>query len=461
MKNRTTDVTSENPDIFLSVSELNQLARLALEKGLPSCRVQGEISNFMRAGSGHWYFTLKDDQASVRCVMFRARNQFVDWLPRDGDRVELRAQPSLYEQRGDFQLLVEAMRQGGQGTLFEAFARLKAKLQAEGLFAPERKRPIPLMPHTLGIITSPQAAALRDVLSTVGARWPASSVILYPSQVQGEGAPASLVQAFALACARSECDVLLLVRGGGSLEDLIAFNNEAVARAIAGCSIPVISGVGHETDFTIADFVADLRAPTPSGAAQAATPSKASISTELQHLATRRAQALQRKLDAASQRLDNLSRRVVHPRERISAKRHELRHAALRLAVAVESRLRSALTRHEKCRVPVPAPMIRSMHETVASIQDRLRETARFLLTERAHALHTHRARLALLNPTAVLSRGYSIVRDRHMRVIRNAAAIGTGTSVHITLAKGRLEAKVVGSFADEHGPDDPVMHAQ
>ncbi|MFP5403699.1 MAG: exodeoxyribonuclease VII large subunit [Gammaproteobacteria bacterium] len=243
----------------LTVSELNRMARRALESQLPLLWVEGEVSNFTRAASGHWYFSLKDANAQVRCVMFRGRNQFADFTPANGDHVEVRALPSLYEARGDFQLGAEQIRRAGAGRLYEAFLKLKARLDAEGLFDPAKKRALPRFPRTLGIVTSPQAAALHDVLTALSRRMPGLPVILYPTPVQGAGAGAQIAAAIRTAGARAECDVLLVCRGGGSLEDLWAFNDEAVARAIAMSPMPVVSGVGHETDFTIADFAADLR----------------------------------------------------------------------------------------------------------------------------------------------------------------------------------------------------------
>ncbi|HYF60939.1 MAG TPA: exodeoxyribonuclease VII large subunit, partial [Burkholderiaceae bacterium] len=257
---------------IVTVGQLNRAVAGLLERSFPLLWVAGEISNLTRAASGHWYFSLKDAQASVRTVMFRGRNQYVDFAPANGDRVEVRAQVGLYEARGEFQLNVETMRRAGAGDLFQQFLRLKARLQEEGLFDESRKRVPPDSPRVVGVVTSPQAAALRDVLTTLARRAPQVPVILYPASVQGVQAPAELVRALQAAARRAECDVLLLVRGGGAIEDLWAFNDEALARAVAASPIPVICGVGHETDFTIADFVADLRAPTPSAAAELCVP---------------------------------------------------------------------------------------------------------------------------------------------------------------------------------------------
>ncbi len=427
----------------LSVSELNRLARLALEKALPSCWVAGEVSNLSRAASGHWYFTLKDAQAGVRCAMFRNRNQFVDWPLREGEQVEVRAQPTLYEARGDYQLIVDAMRRAGAGALFEAFLKLKAKLEREGLFAPERKRALPRYPRSLGVITSIQAAALRDVLSTLKRRWPAAAVILYPSPVQGNDAPAGLRSALALAASRQECEVLLLVRGGGSLEDLLAFNDEGLARAIAASPIPVISGVGHETDFSIADFVADLRAPTPTAAAQLATPDREEITQHLNHLIRRQRHAQRRHLDATALRLDSLARRLRHPAQQLATQRQHLGHLDNRLRLARLALMERARLRAERLRGRLDAgkPNPDGLRESVRRLQVALttawdkRPERKRLETLGTHLLH--------LNPQAILERGYSIARDAQGRVIRNSATLTQGDRLDLVFSEGGVNAQV------------------
>jgi exodeoxyribonuclease VII large subunit len=428
---------------ILTVSELNRLARLALEKALPSCWVAGEISNLSRASSGHWYFTLKDAQAGVRCAMFRNRNQFVDWQPREGDRVELRAQPTLYEARGDYQLIVDAIRRAGAGALFEAFLRLKAKLEREGLFAPERKRALPPYPRAIGIVTSPQAAALRDVLTTLKRRWPVAGVVLYPSPVQGLDAPAGLRAALGQAAGRMECDVLLLVRGGGSLEDLWAFNDEALARAITASPIPVVSGVGHETDFSIADFVADLRAPTPTGAAQLATPDREELAQHLGHLIRRQIHARRRHLDSLAQRLDSLARRLRHPAQHLAAQRRHLGHLADRLRLA-----RLAQRERERQRVDRLRERLAAGKPNPAALRERV-ERAQIALIH-AWAGHTDRNRLAALsahlghlNPQAVLERGYSIARDVEGRVVRDGKSLTEGDRLDLVFARGGANVRV------------------
>jgi len=286
---------------ILTVSQLNQSVGRLLERSFPLTWIAGELSNVTRAASGHWYFTLKDASAQVRAVMFRGRAQYVDFSPREGDKVEVRATIGLYAARGDFQLNVENMRRAGVGNLYEAFIKLKSRLASEGLFDQERKRELPVFPRTIGIVTSPQAAALRDVLSALRRRAPHIQVVLYPTAVQGEGSAEKIAAAIRTASQRAECDVLLVSRGGGSLEDLWSFNDERVARAIADCAMPVISGVGHETDVTIADFVADVRAPTPTAAAElAATPREEWFAAVGQH-ADDLTDALRRQLDDRTQ----------------------------------------------------------------------------------------------------------------------------------------------------------------
>jgi len=295
----------------ISVAELNRLARELLERNLPLVWVAGEISNFKRYDSGHCYFTLKDAQAQVDCVMFRNRAQLLGWAPDNGAKVEVRALPSLYEARGKFQLNVETMRRAGLGALFEAFEKLKAKLSAEGLFDPARKRPLPRFPRAIGIVSSPKAAALRDVLTTLKRRMPGLPVIIYTTPVQGEGAAPRIAAAIARANAHKMCDVLLLCRGGGSIEDLWSFNEEVVARSIVASAIPVVTGIGHETDFTIADFAADARAPTPTAAAALASPACDELSRQLLH-------QMQRLLRASS------ARRVARARGAHAAARFSL-----------------------------------------------------------------------------------------------------------------------------------------
>lgn len=434
----------------LTVSQLNRLARLALEQALPVSWITGELSNFSRAASGHWYFTLKDSQALVRCAMFRTRNQFIDWQPRDGDHVEIRAQPTLYEARGEFQLVADAMRHAGQGDLFEAFLRLKSRLQAEGLFSPERKRALPTMPRCVGIITSPAAAALPDALTTLRARWPTARIVLYPTTVQGFEAAEDMERALRVASARRECDVLLLIRGGGSLEDLYAFNHEAVARAIAASAVPVVTGVGHETDFTIADFVADARAPTPTGAAQLITPNAQDLLKQIPPLRAYLRQAVHRRLRDHSQALDVLTHRLLRPSQRLAVGLghvHALRDTLRSRAHSQLQRAGAELRRHQDAlrqRALNTAQRTRAL----AVLTERLYAQRNAALRDRAAQLASLRRALMHLNPNGVLSRGYAIVRDVTGHIMRASAAAQPGDRIAVTLTQGRLEAEVISTEA-------------
>jgi exodeoxyribonuclease VII large subunit len=433
------------PPHVISVSELNRIARETLERSLPLLWVGGEISNFKRYESGHCYFTMKDAQAQVDCVMFRHRAQLQGWSPRDGMQVEVRALPTLYEARGRFQLNVEVMRRAGLGALYEAFERLKAKLEKEGLFDPARKRPLPRFPRAIGVVTSPQAAALRDVLTTLRRRMPRLAVVVYPTPVQGEGAAARIAAAVAAAGERRECDVLIVCRGGGSIEDLWAFNEEIVARAILACGIPVVSGVGHETDFTIADFVADARAPTPTAAAEMASPDRQELSYQVIQLVRRLSRNALRGLESRMQRLDFLSRRLVHPGERIRSRIGELRHLASRLSAAWARALdeHGWRLREAGLRLAGSAPAVAELQRGCADIARRLRDGARRRLDRAAAVLARLEAHLKHLNPQSVLERGYSITQDRQGRIVLDAAQLAAGAGVRITFSKGWAEASV------------------
>jgi exodeoxyribonuclease VII large subunit len=386
----------------LSVAELLRSVRDTLERRFPLAWVRGELSNLSRAPSGHCYFTLKDGAAQVECVMFRSRFAALDWEPRDGMQVEVRALPTLYEPRGRFQLNVEAMRRAGLGPLYERFLRLKEKLGAEGLFDSALKREPPAFPRTIGVLTSLAAAALRDVLITLERRNPAIEVIVYPVPVQGEGAAARIAAMLARANRRAEGDVLLLVRGGGSIEDLWQFNEESVARAIRASRIPVVVGVGHETDFTIADFAADRRAPTPTAAAELASPARAELAGRLADGVRCLSREIERKIQYAAQALDSCARRLVHPAERL-----------------------------------------RSYQQLVIQLKARLA----FAFSHRVHRCATHverlQASLAGLDPTAVLARGYSITYRASGEVIRDSGRVHDGERITTTLARGRIESEV------------------
>ena len=434
-----------SPQQVISVSELNRIAREALERNLPLLWVAGEISNFKRYESGHCYFTMKDAQAQVDCVIFRHRAQLQGWAPRDGMQVEVRALPTLYEARGKFQLNVDVMRRAGLGALYEAFERLKAKLQQEGLFDPARKRPLPRFPRAIGVVTSPQAAALRDVLTTLRRRMPRLPVVVYPTPVQGEGAAARIAAAIAAAGGRRDCEVLIVCRGGGGIEDLWAFNEEIVARAILACGIPVVSGVGHETDFTIADFVADVRAPTPTAAAELASPDRRELSKQLLHVAHRLSRTVVRGLESRMQRVDLFARRLVHPGERIRSQLGEVRHLATRLTGAWARVLedRGWRLREAGLRLAACAPGVAELHRSCRELARRLRDGARRRLEITNALLARVAAHLTHLNPQSVLERGYSITQDQQGGVVREAARLSVGQGVRITFSKGWAEARV------------------
>jgi exodeoxyribonuclease VII large subunit len=433
------------PRDVLSVSALLANVRDVLEHRFPVARVAGEISNFTPARSGHLYFVLKDATSQVRCVMFRSRAQYLDWPARDGDRVEVRGAISIYDARGDLQLNIDAMRRAGAGALYEAFLALRDRLSAEGLFDEAAKRPLPAYPRAIGIVTSPGAAALRDVLTTLRRRNPAIPVILYPTAVQGAGAAPEIVAAIGRATARAECDVLVVGRGGGSIEDLWAFNDERVARAIRACGMPVVTGIGHQTDFTIADFAADVRAPTPTAAAELVSPPRAALLARTAELTGRLARRTRHRLEDAMQRLDFLTRRLAHPRDRLLAQEARVASAATRVAAAGARALESrrwalaALARRQSAALPGIAPLRRAtstlaLRAPAAAKAGHERARARLAALEQA---------LAHLDPRAVLERGYSITTDAEGRVLTDALGVELDARVRVRLARGTLDATV------------------
>ncbi|WP_148714988.1 exodeoxyribonuclease VII large subunit [Chitinolyticbacter meiyuanensis] len=428
----------------VSITELNRRVRDLLEGSFPVMWVAGEVSNFKRYGSGHCYFSLKDTSAQVRCVMFRNRAALLDFEPREGTQVEARVVVTLYEARGDFQLTVEAMRPAGLGTLFEAFEALKKQLAAEGLFEAQRKRAVPAFPRAIGIVTSPRAAALRDVLTALARRMPGLPVILYPTAVQGASAAAEIAAAIRTASMRAEVDTLIVCRGGGSLEDLWAFNEEVVARAIAACGMPVVSGVGHETDFTIADFVADLRAATPTAAAELASPHRGEWLARLEHLARQLARSQERALQQRMQRLDALARRLRHPGEQLAVQRMRLDGLARRLAQLRQRRLDQlddALAR-QRLRLAYARPDLPPLAVQLAGLKQRLPGALRHANERRQAQLAQLQARLTALNPEAVLSRGYALI-ERQGTVVTAASALQGGDVLKLRFADGAVDAQV------------------
>jgi exodeoxyribonuclease VII large subunit len=436
---------------ILTVAQLNQAVGQLLERNIPMVWVKGEISNFTNAASGHWYFTLKDSRAAVRAVMFRSRAAAVGFTPKPGEQVEIRARVSLYEARGDYQLQVDGMRRAGLGDLFEAFLRLKQKLEDEGLFDPDRKRPLAPLPRAIGVITSLQAAALRDVLTALARRAPHVRVVVYPAPVQGADAASWLTQAVETANRRAEVDTLLLVRGGGSIEDLWSFNDEGLARAIAASLIPVISGVGHETDFTIADFVADLRAPTPTAAAEMACLPRAELAARANRAASALARAQVRRFEQWAQRLDRASNQLISPSQRLRHHGERLVNLRRRLAQAWE---RPQARRHARVAL-LQEKLIRRRVDPVR-IGERLAHTVLRLHRAQAQAAQgratwvaTLVAQLRAFDPQNTLARGYSIVRDQSGNIVRDAAPLNEGQGLALTFARGSAQVVVRGAIPD------------
>lgn len=408
------------------VSALVQAVADSLSARFSTCVVRGEISGFTRAASGHCYFTLKDESglASLRCAMFRRAAAQMSEVPRDGWRVEVLGQLGVYEPRGELQFIVDTLQRAGAGSLFEQFLRLKIQLEAEGLFDPQRKRPITGFPRSVGVVTSPAAAALQDVLTALKRRAPHVGVVLYPCSVQGTEAPAQIVDAIVQAAMRREVDTLLVCRGGGSLEDLWAFNDERVVRAIASCPIPVISGVGHETDITLADFAADLRAPTPTAAAELCAQSAADALETLARIERRLCQRLRMQVDREAQRIDRVAMRLSRPTRELSARQQRLALLAQRWQASARAWVMSR------------------RHAHVASAR-RLQHGAGANLIQARHRLESLAVRLGALDPVRVLDRGYAWLSDSGGLPLTSVAQVQAGQSVAAQLADGRIDMQV------------------
>jgi exodeoxyribonuclease VII large subunit len=429
----------------ISVTALVNRAKLALERALPLCWVSGEISGFKRAASGHCYFDLKDDAAQIACVLYRNRAALVGFELKDGTQVELRVRPTIYEPRGSLQFAVEQARLAGVGRLYAAFLRLKATLEAEGLFAAERKRALPRFPQRIGLITSTKAAALADMLRVLRDRWPRAEVIVYAASVQGASAPHELLAALNAANGRGEVDVLIIGRGGGSIEDLWAFNDEALTRAVAASRLPIVSAVGHETDFSLCDFAADVRAATPTAAAALITPARDALLAHLSNLAQAQQQAVQQRLNHLAERLDRSAERLVGSRamlapwrEALLRKLHRLQRALLALQpgqrvrlAGLNQRLLSTLQqrRPAQLRVTALAPRLASaMAQRYTAQHTRLQSAARAL---------------ELLDPQRVLDRGYALVRTEAGAPVTNAGEVARGQALHIQVQRGEFAVVV------------------
>jgi len=433
-----------------TVSRLNREVRLLLERGFGILWLEGEISNLARPSSGHWYFSLKDAGAQVRCAMFRQRNMLCAAAPRDGQKVLVRARIGLYEPRGEYQLIIDHLEDAGLGALKRQFEELTARLAAEGLFAADRKRALPKLPKRIGIITSPTGAAVRDVLHVLARRFPAIPVLIYPVPVQGAKAAADIIAALTLAARRAECDVLVLARGGGSLEDLWAFNDEALARAIVASPIPIITGIGHEVDFTIADFAADVRAPTPSAAAELVVPDAQEWQESVARLNARLQRGMRRRIAEHRQRLRWLTGRaaLVSPGARLREQAQRLDELEQSLTRALRRQL---LDRRERLRwlsgraaLVSPAARLAQQAQRLGSLEQRLERASQAALRRARERLKPLVRTLNAVSPLATLERGYAIVSIGGV-ILRDAATVEPGTLIEARLATGRLRARVEG----------------
>ena len=440
---------SESRRTIYQVTELNGTIRRLLEAEFPLIWVEGEISNFSQPASGHYYFSLKDEKSQVSCAMFKNRNQLLRFQPENGMKVLIRARVSLYEARGSFQLIAEHMEDAGEGALQRAYEELRAKLAKEGLFDLDRKRALPELPTCIGVITSVTGAAIRDVLQVLKRRAPGIPVRVYPAQVQGEGAVPQLLRALRLANQEQQCDVLLLVRGGGSLEDLWSFNDEQLAHAIVASEIPIICGVGHEVDITIADYAADVRAPTPSAAAEVASPDTQQLayamtaySQQLTRLMQERLRYLREKLGWLEQRL-----KLLHPQTRIQQQYQRLDELRQRLSYAMQHLLtyEQQQTNHLIARLVVLSPQytLRQHHQTLQQLGQRLGQASQRYLRQRHNQLESLARTLHAVSPLNTLARGYSITTTLDGDTVSDCAQVQVGDNIRIRLQRGQLTATV------------------
>jgi exodeoxyribonuclease VII large subunit len=437
-------------DVY-SVSRLNREVRMLLERGLGVVWIEGELSNFSQPASGHWYFSLKDRDAQLRCAMFRMKNVLVGFTPRPGTQVLVRGRVSVYEARGEYQLIADTLEEAGIGALKRQFELLKTRLAAEGLFAAERKRAVPRFPRRIGVITSPSGAALHDILHVLARRYPPAAVLIYPTLVQGPDAAPALVAALKAASARAECDVLILARGGGSLEDLWAFNDERVARAIHASAVPVVAGVGHEVDFTIADFVADLRAPTPSGAAELVAPDGAACLATVARAAQRLHGAMRRELQVGAARFAAAAHRLqlAHPGVRLQQQMQRLDDMTQRLTGAA----RASLQRERLRLMDVRGRLLRGsplqrVQQLLARQQHagaRLTQALKAYLARASHRLALAQRGLHTVSPLATLTRGFAIVTRADGTLVTDAAALRVDDEIQARLARGSVDARVTG----------------
>ncbi|RMA86481.1 MULTISPECIES: exodeoxyribonuclease VII large subunit [Enterobacter] len=441
-------LSSQSPSIY-TVSRLNQTVRLLLEQEMGQVWISGEISNFTQPSSGHWYFTLKDDTAQVRCAMFRNSNRRVTFRPQHGQQVLVRANITLYEPRGDYQIIVESMQPAGEGLLQQKYEQLKARLSAEGLFDQQYKKTLPAPAHCVGVITSKTGAALHDILHVLKRRDPSLPVTIYPTAVQGDDAPGQIVRAIELANARQECDVLIVGRGGGSLEDLWSFNDERVARAIFASLIPVVSAVGHETDVTIADFVADLRAPTPSAAAEVVSRNQLELLRQIQNGQQRLEMAMDYFIANRTRRFTQLHHRLQqqHPQLRLARQQTVLERLRQRMSVAVDAQLKRAVSRQQRVTQRLnqqnPQPKIYRAQTRIQQLEYRLAETVRARLSTTRERFGNAVTHLEAVSPLSTLARGYSVTTATDGKVLKQTKQVNTGDVLTTRLSDGWVESEV------------------
>lgn len=441
----------QNQETAFSVSQLNRQIQQLLEASLPWVLVEGEISNLARPGSGHWYFSLKDDKAQIRCAMFRTRNQTVRFRPKDGDKVRLRARVTFYGPRGDCQLAVESMESAGEGALQQAFERLKYQLQQEGLFDAAHKKALPPVPEKVALITSPVGAVVRDMITTFGRRFPLTELILFPTLVQGQEAAVNLVRQLQRADYSGQFDAIIIGRGGGSLEDLWSFNDEHLARAIFHCQTPIISAVGHETDFTIADFVADIRAPTPTAAAEMLSPDSQALLKDLKAQQRKLAQLMERGLQQHQQRLDFLIRRLRHPSEKIQQQQTTLTQLDNRLRKAMNLHLEQHQQRlnylNERMHRSSPEKRVVQLREQQQQLDLRLRKAIEQLLAKKQTRFANLVEKLHLVSPLQTLSRGYSIA-SKQDQIVSSTEQVAIGDRLSLRVTDGQLTCEVTDVLA-------------
>ena len=435
-------------DIY-TVSRLNSEVRLTLELQFRQLWLVGEVSNFIAASSGHWYFSLKDQAAQVKVAMFKQSNRYASLQPKNGQQILIRARISVYEPRGEYQLLADMLEPAGDGLLKQQYEQIKATLAAEGLLAPERKKPLPKKVQKVGVVTSPTGAAIRDIITVLQRRAPALEVIIYPCLVQGTQAPGQIYNAIQKAISRNEVDVLLIGRGGGSLEDLWCFNDEQLCRAVAACPIPIVSAVGHEIDFALTDFVADVRAPTPSAAAELVSPDQSHLLERISRLRSALIQAQRARMQQVAPKLINLSQRLLalHPKRRLEQQQQRLDELQLRLTASIKRNVLSAQQQQQyldkSLRQLSPGKVLTQQKQYISQLEQRLKQAQQQQLKQHKQRLAQLGSQLNTVSPLATLARGYSITFDEKQQVVTNSSQLKAGDKVVVKLAAGSFDAEV------------------